>query len=56
MEKRAIIDPQITPAVDSAQPAVKQADTSKVAQIQQLDSSDLSKQLANVVANTLKKS
>jgi hypothetical protein len=54
MEKRGIVDPQITPAVDNAVKTAAVAPVTEKAKIRQLDNADLQKQLADAVADTLK--
>lgn len=54
MEKRGIVDPQITPAVDTPVKTAEAQPVTPKAKIRQLDNTDLQKQLADVVAHTLK--
>jgi hypothetical protein len=54
MEKRGIVDPQVTPAVDTPVKTAETQPTTQAAKIRQLDAADLQKQLAEVVADTLK--
>lgn len=54
MEKRGIVDPQITPAVDMPVKTAEAQPVTQKAKIRQLDNADLQKQLADVVTDTLK--